>query len=85
MRHNFSKDNCRHHETIAESPNSGSNATEAAREGRVPTLVEQIENLMNSLIQQQENPSNSPIKQMKGIGAGNVDVSILFYNNSNEF
>ena len=85
MRHIFAKDNYRHHETIVESPDSGSNATETAREGRVPTLVEQIENLMNSLIRQQENPSNSPIEQVKGIGAGNVDVPILFYNNSNEF
>ena len=35
----------------AESPNSRSNAVEAAREGRVPALVEQIENLMNSPVQ----------------------------------
>ena len=44
-----------------------------------------IENLMNSPVQQQGNPSNNPIEQVEGRGAGNVDVPILFSNNSNEF
>ena len=71
--------------TIVESLDSGSDAVEATHEGRVPALVEQIENLMNSPVQRQGNPSNNPIKQMEGRGAGNVDVPILFFLNSNEF
>ena len=68
-----------------ESSNSGSDAVEAAQEGRVLALVEHIENLMNSPVQQQGNPSNNPVKQVEGKGAGNVDVPILFFLNSNEF
>ena len=70
---------------IVESSDLGSDAIEAAQEGRVPALVEQIENLMNSLVRQQGNPCNSLIEQVEGRGAGNVDVPILFSNNSNEF
>ena len=40
---------------------------------------------MNSPMRQQGNPSNSLIEQVEGRGAGNVDVLILFSNNSNEF
>ena len=40
---------------------------------------------MNSLVRQQGNPSNNPIEQVEGRGAHNVDVPILFSNNSNEF
>ena len=71
--------------TIVESLDSGSDTAEAAQEGRVPALMEQIENLMNSLVRLQGNPSNNPIEQVKGRGAGNVDVSFLFSINSNEF
>ena len=63
--------------TTAESPNSGSDAVEAAREGRLPTLVEQTENIMNS--------SNNPIEQVEGRGADNVNMPILFSNIFNEF
>ena len=70
---------------IVESSDSGSDAAEATHEGRVPALVEQIENLINSSVQQQGNPSNNPIEQMEGRGVGNVDVFILFSINSNEF
>ena len=70
---------------IVESSDSGSDAAEATQEGRVPALVEQIENLINSSVQQQGNPSNNPIEQVEGRGAGNVDVSIIFSINSNEF
>ena len=48
-------------------------------------MVEQIEKLMNSLVRQQGIPSNSPIEQVEGMGASNVNVSILFSINSNEF
>ena len=71
--------------TIVEYPNLVSDAVEVAHEGRVPALVEQIENLMNSLVRQQGNLSNNPIEQVEERGAGNVDVPILFPNNSNEF
>ena len=71
--------------TTVESPDSGSNIVEAAQEGRVLALVEQIENLMNSLVQQPMNPSNNPIEKVEGKGVGNVDVAILFSLNSNEF
>ena len=71
--------------TTLESPNPRSDVVEATQEGRVPTSVEQIENLMNSLVQQRGNPSNNPIEQVEENGAGNVDVCILFFNNSNEF
>ena len=71
--------------TIVESLDSGSNTVEVAREGRVLALVEHIENLMNSPVRQQGNPSNSPIEQVEGRGASNVDVPILFFNNSNKF
>ena len=54
-------------------------------EGRVSALVEQIENLMNSLTRQQGNPSKNLIEQVEGRGVGNMDVRILFFNNSNEF
>ena len=47
--------------------------------------MEHIENLMNTPIRQQGNPSDIPIEQVEGIGAGNVDVPILFSNNFNEF
>ena len=47
--------------------------------------MEQIENLMNSLVRQQGNPSNNLIEQVERRGACNVDVPILFSNNSNEF
>ena len=70
--------------TTIESPDSRYDVVEAKHEGRVPALVEQIENLMNSLEQQQGNPSNSPIEQVEGRDAGNVDVSIILFNNSNE-
>ena len=40
---------------------------------------------MNSLMRQQGNPSDNPIEQVKGRGASNEDVPILFSNNSNEF
>ena len=71
--------------TIAESPDLGFDVAEAAYEGRVLALVEQIENLMNSPVQQQGNPSNNPIEQVEGRGAGNIEVPILFSNNFNEF
>ena len=71
--------------TTIESPDSGSDAVEAAHEGRVSSLVEQIENLMNSPIRQWGNPSNNPIEQVEGRGACNVDVPIIFSNNFNEF
>ena len=71
--------------TTIESPNFGFYATEAAHEGRVSALVEQIENLMNSLMRRQGNPSNNPIEQVEGRGAGNMDMPIIFSNNSNEF
>ena len=71
--------------TTIESLDLGSDAIEAAHEGRVTDLVEQIENLMNSPIRQQGNPSNNLIKQVEGRGAGNVDVPIFFSNNFNEF
>ena len=71
--------------TTIEFSDSRFDAAEAAQEGRVPALVEQIENLMNSPMRQQGNPSNNPIKQVEGRGVGNVDVPILFSNNSNEF
>ena len=48
-------------------------------------MVEQIENLMNSSVRQQGNPSNNLIEQVEGRGVGNVEVPILFSNNSNEF
>ena len=70
---------------IVESLDSGSKVVEAAHEGRVPALVEQIENLMNSLVRQQGNPSNNSIEQVEGRGVGNVNVPILFFNNFNEF
>ena len=53
--------------TTVESPNSRSDVAEAAQEGRVPTLVEQIENLMNSPVRQQGNPSNYPIEQVEEV------------------
>ena len=68
-----------------ESPNSGSNVAKVAQEGRVPTLVAQIENLMNSPVWQQGNPFNYPIEQVEGRGAGNMNVPIFFSNNYNEF
>ena len=71
--------------TTIESSDSGSDVVEVAHEGRVLALVEQIENLMNSLARQHGNPSNNPIKQVEGRGAGNVDMPVLFSNNSNEF
>ena len=40
---------------------------------------------MNFVVRQQGNRSNNPIEQVEGRGAGNVDVPILFSNNSNEF
>ena len=40
---------------------------------------------MNSLVRQQGNPSNNSVEQVEGRSAGNVDVFILFSNNSNEF
>ena len=40
---------------------------------------------MNSSVRQQGNPSNNLIEQVEGRGAGNVEVPILFSNNSNEF
>ena len=52
--------------TTIESPDSGSDAVEAAREGRVPDLVGQIDNLMNYPVRQQGNPSNNPIEQVGG-------------------
>ena len=61
------------------------NAAEEAHKGRVLALVEQIENLMNSPVQQQGNPSNNPIELVEGRGASNMDMPILFSNNSNEF
>ena len=70
---------------IKESLDSGSEAAKAAHEGRVPTLVEQIKNLMNYSVRQQGNPSNNLIEQVGGMGACNVDVPILFSNNFNEF
>ena len=71
--------------TIIEYPNLVYDVVKVAQQGRVPALGEQIENLMNSLVRQQGNLSNNPIEQLKGRGAGNVDVPILFPNNSNEF
>ena len=71
--------------TTVESLDLGSDVVEAAQEERVSTMVEQIENMMNSLLRQQGNPSNSLIEQVEGRGVGNVDVSILFSINSNEF
>ena len=71
-------------ETI-ESSDSGSGVVKATQDGRVLALVEQIKNLMNSLVRQQGNPSNNPIEQVEGRGIGNVDLPILFSNNSNEF
>ena len=71
--------------TTVKSPDSRSDVVEAINEGRVPPLVEQIENIMNSLVRLLGNPSNTPIEQVEGRGAGNVDLSILFFNNSNEF
>ena len=71
--------------TTIESLDSGYDATEVAQEGRLPALMEKIENLMNYPVRQQGNPSNNPIEQVEGRGAGNVDVPIIFYNNSNEF
>ena len=68
-----------------ESLDLGFDVVEAAREGRVPTLVEHIENLMNSSVRQEGNPSKNPIKQVEERGASNVDVSIIFSNNFNEF
>ena len=63
--------------TTVEYLDSRYDAVEAAHEGRVPALVEQIENFMNSPVQQQGNPSNNPIEQVEGRCAGNVDVPIL--------
>ena len=40
---------------------------------------------MNFLVRQQGNRSNNPIEQVEGRGTGNVDVPIIFSNNSNEF
>ena len=40
---------------------------------------------MNFPVRQQGNPSNNLIEQVEGRGIGNVDVPILFSNNSNEF
>ena len=71
--------------TTIDSLNSRSDAVEVTHEGRVLTLVEQIENLMNSLVRQQGNPFNNPIEQVEGRDACNVDVPILFFNNFNEF
>ena len=71
--------------TIVVSLNSRSDAAEAALEGRVLALVEQIQKLMNSQVRQQGNPSNNPVEQVEGRGVSNVDVSILFSNNFNEF
>ena len=71
--------------TTVESSKPGSNAAKAAQEGRVLALVGHIENLINSSVRQQGNPSNNPIEQVEGRGVGNVDVLILFFNNSNEF
>ena len=71
--------------TTTESLDSGFDVVDAALEGKFLALVEHIENLMNSLVQQQGNPSNNPIEQVEGRGIGNVDVPILFFNNSNEF
>ena len=71
--------------TIVESPDLGFDAVEEAQEGRVLALVEQIKTLMNSLVRQQGNPSNTPIEQVEGRGIGNMDVPILFSNNSNKF
>ena len=71
--------------TTIESSDSGSDVAEVAQAGKVPTLVEQIENLMNSPLRHQGNPSNYPIEHVEGRGAGNVNVPILFSNNSNEF
>ena len=71
--------------TTVESPDSRFDDAKASHEGRVPTLVEQIKNLMNFLVRQKGNPSNNPIKQVEGRGSGNVDVSILFSNSFNEF
>ena len=47
--------------------------------------MEQIENLMNSPMQQQGNPPNNPIEQVEERGASNVDMSIFFSLNYNEF
>ena len=71
--------------TIVESPDLGFDAVDVAQEGRVLALVEQIKTLMNSLVRQQGNPSNIPIEQVEGRGIGNMDVPILFSNNSNKF
>ena len=62
--------------TIVESPDLGSDAAEVAQKGRVPTLLKQIENLMNSPVR---------LQGVKGRGAGDVDVPIIFSINSNEF
>ena len=71
--------------TTVESPNLGYDVVEATQEGRAPALVEQIENLMNSPVRLQGNPSNNPIEQVERRGTGNVDMPIIFSNNSNEF
>ena len=71
--------------TTVESMDSGFDVAKAAQEGRVPALLEQIENLMNSSEKQQVNPSNNPFEQVEGRGIGNVDVPILFSINSKEF
>ena len=71
--------------TTIEFPDSRSNATMAAYEGRVLALVEQIENLMNSPVRQQGNPFNNLIEQVEGKGACNVNVPIIFSNDFNEF
>ena len=71
--------------TTIESSDSGFDAAEAAQEGRVLALVEQIENLLTSLVRMQGNPSKNPIEQVRVRGADNVDVLILFSINSNEF
>ena len=60
--------------TTIKSLDSGFDVVEAAHKKRVPTFMEQIENMMNSPVRQQGNPSNNPIEQVEGICAGNVDV-----------
>ena len=67
---------------IFESQDSGFDAIEAAHEGLVPAIVEQLEKNLASFLQE-EHASDSPNRQEAVIG--NVDVPIHFPNAIDEF
>ena len=69
---------------ILESQSLGSNAVEAAQEGLVPVMIEQLEkNAANFL--QEEHASDSLIGQEGKTCIGNVDVPIHFLNAIKDF